>query len=179
LLKFKLKSYDIYSNLATLYYIEGKYEDAAHTYELALTLNDNDYLTWGNLAAAYCWINGKKDTAINIYKHAIEIAEERLKVNPKDPDVISNLARYYSDIGNEKKSLKLLKQSLDIAPENVEVMFRAASTYEHLGMRDEALLWIGKAIRNGYSLSEIENQPELKQLVTDERYQQLLQNNPE
>jgi serine/threonine-protein kinase len=54
-------------------------------------------------------------------------------------------------------------------------MYRAASTYENLGMRDDALLWIGKAIENGYSLSEIENQPELKQLLADERYQQLLQ----
>jgi serine/threonine-protein kinase len=168
------KSYNIYSNLGTLYYIEGKYEDAARTYELALALNDNDYLTWGNLAAAYFWIPGKKDKAIDTYKHAIEIAEERLKVNPKDPEVISNLARYYSDIGNEKKSLKLLKLSLEIAPDNVEVMYRAASIYENFGMRDDALLWIGNAIENGYSQSEIESQPELKQLVTDKRYQQLL-----
>jgi len=71
---------------------------------------------------------------------------------------------------------------LDIAPDNVEVMYRAASIYENLGMRDDALLWIGKAIENGYSRSEIENQPELKQLMADERYQQLLQdsyNNPD
>jgi serine/threonine-protein kinase len=167
------KSYNIYSNLATLYFIEGKYEDAVRTYELALTLNDNDYLTWGNLAAAYFWINGKKDTAKNIYKHAIEIAEERLKVNPKDPDVISNLASYYSDIGNKKKSLELLRQALDIAPDNVEVMYRAGSIYEHLGMRNDALLWIGKAIENGYSRTEIESQPELKELLADERYNRL------
>jgi len=155
------KSYNIYSNLATLYFIEGKYEDAARTYELALTLNDNDYLTWGNLAAAYFWISGKKEKAIDTYKRAIEIAEERLKVNTKDPDVISNLASYYSDIGNREKSLELLKEALDLAPDNVEVMYRAASIYENLGMRDEALLWIGKAIENGYSLTEIESQPEL------------------
>ncbi len=176
------KSYDIYSNLATLYFIEGKYEEAARTYELALHLNDNNYLTWGNLAAAYFWIEGRKVEAIDTYKHAIELAEEILKVNPKDPYVISALAAYYSDIGNKKKSLKLLKQSLDIAPDNLEIMFRAASTYENLGMRDNALLWIGKAIENGYSRSDIENQPELKQLVTDERYQQLLldkNNNPD
>lgn len=167
------KSYNIYSNLATLYFIEGKYEDAARTYELALTLNDNDYLTWGNLAAAYFWISGKKEKAIDTYKRAIEIAEERLKVNTKDPDVISNLASYYSDIGNREKSLELLKEALDIAPDNVEVMYRAASIYENLGMRDEALLWIGKAIENGYSLTEIESQPELKDLLADERYKKL------
>ena len=167
------KSYSIYSNLGTLYYIEGKYEDAARTYELALKLNENDYLNWGNLAAAYFWIREKKNKAIDTYKHAIEIAEDRLKVNPKDPDVISNLAGYYAEVGNEKRSMKLLGRSLELAPDNIEVMYRAASTYENLGMRDNALLWIGKAIKNGYSRSEVEHQPELKELVADKRYQQL------
>jgi len=171
------KSYNIYSNLATLYFIEGKYEDAARSYEHALEMNDNDYRVWGNLAAAYYWIPGKKNEAINTFKHAIKIAEERLKINSKDPNVISSLAGYYSEIGNKKKSMNLLKQSLDLAPDNVEVMYQAATTYEKLGMREEALLWIGKAIENGYPRSEIENQPELKLLINDERYKQLLVDN--
>ena len=171
------KSYNIYSNLGTLYFIEGKYKIAAKSYELAIKLNDKDYLTWGNLAAAYSLIDGKKEKAIQTYKHAIQIAYERLKVNPKDPDVISNLSSYYSDIGEKMKSLELLKQSLNIAPDNSEVMYRAASTYENLGMRDEALHWIYKAIENGYSRSEIESQPELKKLLADERYEKLFQKN--
>ena len=169
------KSYNIYSNLGTLYYIEGEFEDAARTYEQALELNDKDYLTWGNLAAAYHGIQGKQDKAIETYKRAIEIAEERLKINPNDPDVISNLASYYADVGNDTKSLYLLEKSLMIAPDNVHVTYRAATTYEHLGNREEALRLIGDAIGNGYSRSEIENQPELKELVADERYKKLVE----
>ncbi len=169
------KSYNIYSNLGTLYYIEGKFEDAARTYEQAIELNGNDYLTWGNLAAAYYGIHGKKDKAIETYKRAIEIAEGQLKINPNDPDVISNLASYYADVGNVTKSLSLLEKSLQMAPDNVQVIYRAATTYEHLGSRDKALHWIGIAIQNGYSRSEIENQPELKELVADDRYKQLIE----
>lgn len=169
------KSYNIYTNLGTLYYIEGKFEDAARTYLLALELNDKDYLTWGNLAAAYYGIPGKKEKAIETYKRTIEIAERQLKINPNDPNVISNLASYYSDIGNKKKSLSLLEKSLKLAPENVQVVYRAATTYERLGNRDKALHWIGIAVNSGFSSSEIEHQPELKELVADERFKKLLE----
>jgi serine/threonine-protein kinase len=168
------KSYNIYSNLGTLYFIEGKYGDAAKMYEQALKLNDNDYLTWGNLAAAYFKIPGKHNEAITKYKNAIVLAENKLKINPKDPEVSSNLASYYADVGDTLHALALIKESIQTAPDNVMVMYRAATIYEHLGNREQALYWIGKAIENGYSLSEIEHQPELKKLISDKRYKVLV-----
>jgi len=170
------KSYSIYSNLGTLYYIEGRFEDAASTYNRALELNSSNYLTWGNLAAAYNSIPDKKEKAVETYKHAIEMAEGQLKINPNDCEIISNLAAYNADIGNEKKALNLLTRSLKIAPDDIQVFYRAATIYEHLGNREKALLWIGKAIENGYSKSEIEHQPELKDLVADARYKKIAEN---
>jgi len=167
------KSYNIYSNLGTLYYIEGKYEDAAKMYEQALKINDNDYLTWGNLAAAYFWIPGKHAEALANYRNAITLAENKLKINPNDPEVASNLASYYSDIGDSSRAFKLLKESINNAPDNIMVMYRAATIYEHFGDREKAIYWIGKAIENGYSRSEIEHQPELKKLIEDKRYKLL------
>ena len=169
------KSYNTYSNLGTLYYIENKYEDAARMYEEALKINDNDYLTWGNLGAAYFWIPGKHDKAIATYKNAIKLAEKKLKINPKDPEVTSNLASYFADVGDSLKAFSLLKESINNAPDDVLVMYRAATIYEHFRNREKALYWIGKAIENGYSKSEIEHQPELKQLVSDKRFKQLVQ----
>ncbi len=54
-------------------------------------------------------------------------------------------------------------------------MYRAASVYERLGDRKRALHWIDKALENGYSLSEIEHQPDLRQLVQDEHFQNLVE----
>lgn len=167
------KSYNIYSNLGTLYYIESKYEKAAGMYEQALEINKNDYLTWGNLAATYELISGKQARANQLYRQAIAMAEEQLTINPHDADVISNLASYYADVGDSLKSITLLTQSIEMASDDIQVMYRAGSTYEHLGNREQALLWIGRALKNGYSRSEIENQPELAQLVADKRYKQL------
>ena len=170
------ESYNIYSNLATLYYIEGKYEEAAKTYEEALKINDNDYLTWGNLAAAYFGIPTQKDKSIETYKHAIIIGEKRLKINPNDAELISNLASYYSEVGEKTKSIKFLEKSLVMASDNAQILYRAATTYERLGNRGKALEWIEKAIQNGYPRSDIENQPELKDLVADERYNKIVEN---
>lgn len=174
---FKLrKSYNVASNLGTLYYIEGRYSEAAKMYEAALEINDNHYQIWANLAAAYYWSPGEREKSQEYYKEAIKRAEEEKKVNPKDPDVISSLASFYADIGERKKSLKLINKSIDMAPGNVQVMFRIASSYERLGEREKALVWIGKSLANGYSKSEIEHQPELQELIADNRYQNLFKN---
>lgn len=167
-------SYNTYSNLGTLYYIEGNFENAAKMYEQALKINDKDYLTWGNLAAAYHWITGKSKDAIETYKKAISLAKKNLEVNPDDPEINSNLAAYYADVEDTSNAFTLLKKSIDAAPTDVMVMYRAATIYEHLGYREKALYWIGKALRNGYSRSEIEHQPELKQLIADDRYKHIV-----
>jgi serine/threonine protein kinase/tetratricopeptide (TPR) repeat protein len=171
------KSYNTYSNLGTLYYIEGKYDKAAKMYEEALKINNNDYLTWGNLAAAYFEIPMEKEKAISTYKTAISLAKKKLEINPNDPEVISNLAGYYADTGDSLKAINMITKAVNKSPDNELVMYRAATTYEILGNRKKALYWIGQAIAKGYSRSEIERQPELKGLIADQRYKELVSKN--
>ncbi|NIV13316.1 MAG: tetratricopeptide repeat protein, partial [Aliifodinibius sp.] len=70
-------SYAVSSNLGTLYFIRGKYADAARMYETALELNDHDYVVWGNLASAYYWAPGERDKAAETYRRAITLAEQK------------------------------------------------------------------------------------------------------
>ncbi len=167
-------NYNTYSNLGVLYYKGLEFDKAAEMYHEALNLNNNDYLMWGNLASAQHWIQGKRNESIENYKKAISIAEKQLEVNPNDPDVISNLAGYYGDINDSTKAYEMLKKSLEIAPDNSDVLYRAATINEHFKNREKALYWIKKALIKGYSISDIEQEPELKQLVSDERYKQLV-----
>ena len=148
--------------------------EAAKMYEQALNLNDNDYLTWANLAAAQHWVPGKEKDAIDNYHKAIALAEKNLKINPNDVEIISNLASYYGDVDDSSKSMKLLQKSIKMAPDNANVMFRAATINEHFHNRKKALYWIKKALISGYSRSEIEHQPELKQLIADDQYKQIV-----
>lgn len=172
---FKIKqSYLVASNLGTLYYIQGEYTKAARKYEKALEINDNDYVIWGNLGAAYYWATGERSKANDAFLHAIKLGEEAGKVNPNDPQLISLLAGFYAMVGKKDKALEDIDKSLKLSPDDAEIMYRTGTTYEQLGDRKKAIDWIIKSIKNGYSRSEIENQPELKKLLSDERYKKLV-----
>ncbi|HKI47667.1 MAG TPA: tetratricopeptide repeat protein, partial [Balneolales bacterium] len=168
------KTYDAASNLGTLDFIQGKYSTASRMYETALQLNQNDYNVWGNLAASYYWTPGERDKAGPTYEKAIHMAEDYLKINPKNPVVLAKLAGFYAETGDTSKSMEYLTRSLKLGEKDSYVMFCAGATYEKLGKRDEAFLWIEKALKNGYSKSEIINQPELKSLITEQRFKEMI-----
>ncbi|RKY86624.1 hypothetical protein DRQ11_08105, partial [candidate division KSB1 bacterium] len=161
--------------LGTLYFYQGCYTDAAQMYKQALELLDNDYRVWGYLAASYYWTPNERDKAQTIYQQAAYLAEQRLKVNPRDSDVLSDLAGYYGRMGNRSRALSLLEQVLILEPSNLEVMFRIADIYELLGERELALNWIKTALQKGYSLAEIDRYPGLRKLRADERFQRLVE----
>ena len=163
-----------YSNLGVLTYKGGNFDKAAQLFEEALKINDNDYLMWANFAAALYWTSGKSKESIENYKKAIVLAEKQLKINPNDANVISDIAAYYGDINDSTKAFEMLNKSLKIAPNNSDVLYRAATINEHFNNREKALYWIRKALESGYSRSEIEQEPELKKLVSDNRYKQLV-----
>ena len=169
-------TYSAATNLGTLYFIEKEYDKAVAMYQLALKLNDKDYIVWGNLASAYQWTESGQDKVKPTYQHAIEIAEKQLEVNPRDPQLLADLAGYYSTIGNEKKSKNYIERALKLAPENINVMYHAATVYEKSGNREVALYWIEKALKAGYPLSEIEYQPELQAMYKDKRFKNLIEN---
>jgi tetratricopeptide (TPR) repeat protein len=170
------KTYRACSNLGTLYYNEGNYSEAARMYEMALDLNAHDYRVWGNLASAYYWAPGERGKADSAYRHAITRAEQQHVLNPRDPAVISNLAGYHAAVGNREQALALLRHEALTESKDAEVMYRVGAAYEHLKQRDQALRWIGRAIHAGYSMADIQHQPELRELLADERFQRLIEN---
>ncbi|NBC26664.1 MAG: protein kinase [Bacteroidetes bacterium] len=169
------ETYDASSNLATLYYREGRYKEAARMFETALELRDSNYLLWGNLGSAYYWAPGEREKAKEAFERAIELAKEQKEINPNDPLVSIDLAGYQAKIGDEEKARDNIETALELAPDNTLVMFIAGTAYEQMGDREEALHWIEKAIEHGHSKSEIMNQPDLQDLISDERFQRLIE----
>lgn len=167
------KTYPACSNLATLYYVQGLYPKAARMYEEALALNDGDSQVWGNLGAAYYWAPGEREKAVAAFQRAIRGSEQDLSVNPKDAETMAKLAGYYAMVGEGRKAEAMANRALSDSPENALVLYLAGTTYEQLGNREKALYWVGRALERGYSLSEIEQQPELKQLLADKRFADL------
>ncbi|HEX9652928.1 MAG TPA: protein kinase, partial [bacterium] len=138
-------SYSVFSNLATLYFSEGKYGAAAGMYEKALEMRNTDYRVWGYLGAAYQNNPAQRQKAEQAYRQAIKMGEEQLKVKPNDADLLLSLAAYYIEFGDEAKSLALVEQVAALKNKDVEITFRIGLMYEQLHDRDQALQWIEKA----------------------------------
>jgi serine/threonine protein kinase/tetratricopeptide (TPR) repeat protein len=166
---------DAYSNLGSTYFRLRHFPEAARTFVQAVKLNDRDYTMWGNLADAEERIPVKRSQAIADYKKAIAMAEQELQVNPRDTTVLSNLADYYSMVGNRDKALTSLAQSLALAPDDPSVSFKAAQVYEQLGDSNDAVKWLAQALKQGYSPTSARDDPALDTLRLDPRVQTLLQ----
>jgi tetratricopeptide (TPR) repeat protein len=140
----------------------------------ALALNPTNYAAWGNLASAYLWSSGGRDKAMETYRRAIELAESSRKETPDDPLLLVTLGAYYADVGQSGRSLPLLRQSIALAPDNPDVLFRAGEGYEILHHRADAIHLIARAIALGYHANQLQRSPELASLRADPKFQEAL-----
>ena len=163
-----------FSNLATVYFRQGRYSEQAQTYEKSVALNKLDYRVWGNLASAYYW-SGQRDKAGEKFERAALLAEEQLKINPRDATVLSLLATYHSMLGKKSSATADISQALTIAPDNLEVLSRSIDVYEQLGQRDAAMKQLEAALKKGLPVQDLERSSTLKELRSDPRYQILIE----
>ncbi|MFI5182243.1 MAG: tetratricopeptide repeat protein [Thermoanaerobaculia bacterium] len=158
------------SNLATLQFYEQRYADAARTLERATQAGTRDYRVWRNYAAALYWTPGEREKAAAAYKRASELAAEERTIDPRDPLTLVALADCSAMLGDPAHARALAAEGLGIGPANAGLATMAAGVYETLGDREEALRWIGVALKAGQPSAEVEHDPTMKNLITDPRY---------
>jgi serine/threonine-protein kinase len=164
--------YPVYSNLATAYYYDGMIEQAIKVYQKAIRFTPTSYPVWGGLGAAYHKLGSKK-LSQESYDKAVTLALGLLKLNPTDPQILSQLSGYYADLGKKMESRAALRKAISLAPSDKGVMSRAVTTFELLGDRGQAIIWLTKVVAQGPIPQEIRYSPEMKSLREDPRYKQL------
>jgi tetratricopeptide (TPR) repeat protein/TolB-like protein/predicted Ser/Thr protein kinase len=166
---------DLYANVGTVsFFLERFGEDVKYT-QKAIALRPKKYQYWGNLADAYRLIPGEAVQANAAYKQAVSLAEEQLKVNPKDLDVLSSLALNYSRMGNDRQARKYLDLILQASPNNVDVLRIACLVHLEAGDKQESFRWLEKAVRAGYSREQLTANPELAGLRSQPEFVRLIQ----
>jgi serine/threonine-protein kinase len=163
------------SNLGTAFLSAGRNAEAAEEYRKAFEISGRDSVILGNLATAYSRVPERKKEATDAYRRAAAMTEAKLNDNPRDATLLSRLATYYSSLAERSKAREKIEQALAIAPKDVEVCYRAVQVYEDIGQRDQALLWVGKALDLNFPRSRIEANPDLRALVADTRYTKIVQ----
>jgi tetratricopeptide (TPR) repeat protein len=129
---------------------------------------------WGSLADAYHY-SGDQAAARAAYEKAVSLANKQLEVNPKDAEVNGDIADYYAMLGERKRALVFLDQSLRWGQGNKDLLFNAATVYQDLGESGVALEWLKKSLDAGVSVATVREAPAFDSLKNDPRFQALVQ----
>jgi len=161
---------DVYSNLGTILFYQGKYDESVPAFEKTVSLSANDFDSWGNLGDAYRWSSGQKDKAKSAYQQAIQLVQGEIAKNPAQIDLKADLAMYLAKSGDKRAALRALKPVEDAHSKDPAVLYNSAVVYELCGDRDNALNSLLAAVQAGQDLNDIKNEPEFVSLRADPRY---------
>jgi serine/threonine protein kinase/Flp pilus assembly protein TadD len=162
-----------YSNLGSVYYLQGRFREAARLYNTAVALEGNNSSYWGNLADAYRWTPELASKAPQMYGKAVFYGQRELTGNPANSHLRSRVAVYYAAIGDKDSASREMREALGVSPHDGYVLFRAALMQEQLHHRDAALDALRAALLAGYPQEEIRKAPALENLRTDVKYKSL------
>jgi serine/threonine-protein kinase len=164
----------LYSNLGTLRFFQGRYSDAAAAFEKAVELNATYFLYWANLGDAYRLVPGRREKAAEAYGTAIRLVQERIKKTPGDPDLQTQLALYLARSGNSPEADAQLQHWTAMPKKTPASYFRALIVHELGGRRAAALTALADALKAGYTIKEIREEPDLANLRSDSRYHRIV-----
>ena len=163
-----------YGNLGNVLLEEGKNAEAQPMLERAIDLRPDDYRAWGLLATVYRNAGVERAKVEETYRKAISFTADLRKQTPNDPYLLADAGDYYAALGMERESIPLLQQAAALAPDKPNVLYEVAVGYDRLHRRDQALLWIDKAVAAGITTQFLGQVSELSSLRADPRYRAIL-----
>ena len=153
-----------YSNIGTQQYYLGRYAESAAAFQKAIELVPSHYETWSNLGDALRLIPGRAAAAADAYARAIKLTQTELATNPDDASVHSYLALCLAKTGKLAEAREHVRRSLESEPDRAELLFNAAVVANRAARPEEAVQYLGRAVRAGFNAAIIRNEPELSNL---------------
>jgi tetratricopeptide (TPR) repeat protein len=144
------------NNLGTIYYSRKSYRRAVNLYKKALRYSPNSASIYSNLGTGYF---ARRD-----YKDASEAFQTALRL---DPEVFEH---------HNTQGVLLQERSVE---ERAKFHFYLAKTYARVGKNDQALIYIRKALEEGFKeRKRFQEDPEFAGLKALPEFQQLLAMEP-
>jgi len=155
------KNSDAASNLGLTELWMGREADATKHLELAAELSPRNFVIWGNLGDAY-QRSKEAEKANAAYRRSIELARERLGVNPNDGEALGFLATGLAKTGRAGEAGDPMQRSLAASAKD-PVAYADAATVASLAGRDaDALALLRQAVALGYCAEILSQQPEFQ-----------------
>src|SRR5712692_8333847 len=163
-----------YHALGTSLYLDHRYREAIDSHRAATRLNPTEGDHWGALGDAYRMVPGMLDSAIGAYQQAVLLKEEELKIRRADASLRAQIASWCT-LTNRRRALSEIREAIRLSPRDPRVQATAATVYEQLQMRDQAIAAVEKAVKLGYAVSELQDWPPLERLRLDPRYTRIIE----
>ena len=166
------------SNIGTIHYARGEFAQAVDAYKKAVELRPHEPDAHRNLGDAYRRL-GRRQDARAAYRAAVGLAEAELKVNPTSADTLASLGVYLAKAGDIDGARERIERATTLAPQDIQVWFRAAVVHALAGRTAPALEALKKAIDGGYSPSVVAAEedfeplrrlPEFRSLLTSRQH---------
>jgi tetratricopeptide (TPR) repeat protein len=161
-----------YSTLGTVYYLQGRFADAAIAYREAIARRPNNALTHRNLGDALRQLH-RADEARGAYADAVRLYDADLTVNPTDAVAIATRATCRARAGQLSEALADSERAARLAPDNPDVLYERTLVLLAAGRRGEALQSAVRAAAAGYSLELLKGDADVAPLTHDPRFQTL------
>jgi serine/threonine-protein kinase len=163
-----------FSNLGTAFFQMRRYAESAANFEQAVKLDSKNYELWGNLGDAYYWTPGRRPEAASAYNTAITLAEENLRHNPRDAQLLAYLGQYHAMRGERKPALDKIDAALHLQSQSPDVFLTAAIAYQQLGDSSRALNNLEKASSLGIAPETLRDTPNFSALADNPRFLALI-----
>jgi len=152
-----------WSNLGTLDFFDGRYGDATQAYEKAIALDRTEATYHRNLGDARLAL-GRRSEAAQAYENALELVEQQLATNPRDPEVLSLRPLLEAKLGRMADATQHAASAYALLPDNKEVNYHLCVVAALDGRLDDAAALLGRALERGYSVRTATLDPDLAKL---------------
>lgn len=160
-------NYAATSNLGQIHMNEGEDAKAVERFRQALTFK-SQYSVLENLGRVQSRL-GQKSQAREAFEQAAETAQRDLEVRPNNEQIVADLGYFRAMLGEREEALPLLGRALELGGDRKPVLIKIAAAYEGLGMIDEAIQRVEKALELGYPANFVLEDERLKNVAADPR----------
>lgn len=157
-----------FSNTGTLYYFAGDFKAAEEMFVRAAEQTPTDYRIWGNLGDARRFTGAPEQDVRASYERAVELANLRLEVNPRDKETLLNLAWYYANLGRDVAARSTLESARPGSVSDPGQVYVIALVNAVLGDTDTALRARTRAASLGFPQAMIDATPEFADLSAND-----------
>lgn len=153
----------------------GDFAGAVTAGERAVELLPDSYDTRLALAEARRWAPGQHTRATGDYRAALALARDHLTVG-RTPSVLLSLASAFAGLGQADSArvyLAEVERQVSPADATVRDAYALGVTYEIVGDRDRAFVWVSSATARGFARSQIDRSPWLADFRMSPQYRSL------